>query len=148
MRQSKLYHRTIAAFAGSLTMVVATNASAAGFAMNGDAGSSSFNQAWGSTSSSSMNAGADPSIRDANGNLTIVNGLIGPANLTQQTGVGSTSAGATTGTGTNGNATATAIGNNLSVQVQGNWNTTIVNSTQTNTGNQNANASLNGQLKL
>ncbi len=146
MRRSKFYHRTIAAFAGSLSIAVVTDASAAGFSQNGDAGSSSFNAAWGMTSSSSMNAGTDPSIRDANGNLTIVNGLVGPANVSQQSGVGTSSAG--TGTSGSGTSTATAIGNNLSVQVQGNWNTVIVNSAQTNSGNQNANASLNGQLKL
>jgi holdfast attachment protein HfaA len=143
MRQSKLYHRTIAAFAGSLSVLAFTSAHAG---MNGVNTSASFNDPWGMTSNSQMNAGIDPNIRDANGNLSIVNGLIGPANVSQQSGAGTTTAGA--GNGSSGNASATAIGNNLSVQVQGSWNTVIVNSSQKNTGDQNATASLNGQLKL
>ena len=83
------------------------------------------------------------SMRDANGNLTMVNGQV--TSSTYQQGGGAQYAGAGVGTGGAGSAygQATAIGNQLSVVVLGNHNTTIIDSTQTNNGNQTATANLN-----
>jgi len=86
------------------------------------------------------------SMRDANGNLTMVNGQVTSSTYQQgQQGGGAQYAGAGVGTGGAGSAygQATAIGNQLSVVVLGNHNTTIIDSTQTNNGNQTATANLN-----
>lgn len=87
-------------------------------------------------------------LRDANGNLTITNGLIqGGSGL----GFGlNTQWGQTDGfygaTGFGNSNTGTAVGNQLNVITQGNWNTVIIDSTQINNGNQTA--VLNGELNL
>jgi holdfast attachment protein HfaA len=89
-----------------------------------------------------------PSLRDANGNLTMVNGQVTSANFGQQTGVQQASA-TTSGTGSGGSGAmyggATAIGNSLNVVTNGSFNTVIVDSIQTNKGNQTANVSLTGK---
>ena len=90
---------------------------------------------------SNMNSASNYSMRDANGNLTMVNGQVDlrppipptpapsppmPAELAravQQT-----------------YGQATAIGNSLNVTVVGSHNTTIIDSSQINTGNQTATA--------
>lgn len=83
------------------------------------------------------------SLRDANGNLTVVNGQFTSSTMSQQSGVqnmnvaGSGGAGALFGG-------ATAIGNSLNVVTVGNNNTVIVNSHQTNNGNQTATTSIGG----
>ena len=142
-----------------LMAIATTSASAADVAARqaATAASQGFNNSAAYNSGFGMSAGgenqaASGSIRDANHNLSIVNGIIGgvgagasasasaAANVGVQEGVSQLS----TGTG----ATATAIGNSLNVNVIGNWNTTIVDSTQINNGNQNADVSLNGKLKL
>jgi len=91
----------------------------------------------------SQNQASAYSMRDANGNLTMVNGQV--TSSTYQQGGGAQYAGAGVGTGGAGSAygQATAIGNQLSVVVLGNHNTTIIDSTQTNNGNQTATANLN-----
>ena len=93
----------------------------------------------------------NPSLRDANGNLTVINGQFTSSAFAQQTGVqsmGTISAGALSSLGTSasgaGYGNATAIGNSLNVVTVGNNNTVVVNSSQTNNGNQNASVSLNG----
>jgi holdfast attachment protein HfaA len=85
------------------------------------------------TSASENTAWNNP-IRDANGNLEIVNGII-------QTGDGAFSSLAASdvaggsGVGTQiGAARATAYGNQLNVVTSGKFNTVIVNSTQINNG--------------
>jgi holdfast attachment protein HfaA len=105
------------------------------------------------------NAAINPSLRDSNGNLTVVNGQVTSANFgfsssgVQSMGTISSSSlatsygtataysayssGSTTSTGA-GSSTATAIGNSLNVVTVGNNNTVIVNSVQTNNGNQTA----------
>ena len=90
-----------------------------------------------------QNTPSSYSMRDANGNLTMVNGQV--TSSTYQQGGGAQYAGAGVGTGGAGSAygQATAIGNQLSVVVLGNHNTTIIDSTQTNNGNQTATANLN-----
>jgi holdfast attachment protein HfaA len=121
--------------------------------------SSSYNSPYG-MNQTEENAPVDSSLRDANGNLTVVNGVFTSSTMSQQTGVqyssglGSSAISATlgnaanntlsNGVGTSTAGVATAIGNSLNVVTVGNDNTVIVNSTQTNNGNQTATASVNG----
>ncbi len=91
-----------------------------------------------------MNSASSYSMRDANGNLTMVNGQLTPSIYSNASG----SQFATSGVGTAGAAgeaygQATAIGNSLNVTVIGTHNTTIIDNQQTNTGNQTATAAVN-----
>jgi holdfast attachment protein HfaA len=123
---------------------IATGAQAGDYSM-----SSSYNQGYG-MAAGQENAPIDASLRDANGNLTIVNGQFTSSSMSQQSGVqqmstigggmgsigtvtNSTSGGTSTST-----ATASAIGNQLNVVTVGNNNTVVVDSSQTNNGNQTA----------
>jgi holdfast attachment protein HfaA len=109
----------------------------------------------------SQNTPVDPSLRDANGNLTLVNGQFTSSAMSQQTGLqpmgavgmstlaasNSTSSGVSTttiggGVGNGTTGTASAIGNSLNVVTVGSNNTVVVNSQQTNNGNQTANVDL------
>jgi len=96
------------------------------------------------------NSTISPSMRDANGNLTVVNGQFTSSQFSSQSGAQSMSSSGTSlanmGTRTSGAAFggATAIGNQLQVVTVGNYNTVVVSSHQTNTGDQTANFSLNG----
>jgi holdfast attachment protein HfaA len=84
------------------------------------------------------------SLRDSNGNLTVVNGQFTSSTMSQQSGVQNTSvagSGASSGALFGG---ATAIGNSLNVVTVGNNNTVVVNSHQTNNGNQTATTTVNG----
>ena len=115
----------------------------------------SYNSPYGLTSGTE-NQTINPSLRDANGNLSVVNGQFTSSAFSQQTGVqsmgtiSSTSLAnlGTSGTGVGSSGTAyggaTAIGNSLNVVTVGNNNTVVVNSTQTNNGNQTASVTLNG----
>lgn len=90
----------------------------------------------------SQNQASNFSLRDANGNLTVVNGQVAPSIFQQSSGAQYSGS----GVGMNTPSTygqATAIGNNLSVTVIGSHNTTIIDSTQTNNGNQTATADIN-----
>ena len=91
----------------------------------------------------SQNAPSSYSMRDANGNLTMVNGQVTSAQYSQ--GSGAQFAGGGVGMGGAGSAygQATAIGNSLNVTVIGSHNTTIIDSSQINNGNQTATADLN-----
>jgi len=91
-----------------------------------------------------MNSTSSYSMRDANGNLTMVNGQLTPSIYSNASG----SQFASSGVGTAGAAgeaygQATAIGNSLNVTVIGTHNTTIIDNQQTNTGNQTATAAVN-----
>jgi holdfast attachment protein HfaA len=91
-----------------------------------------------------MNSASSYSMRDANGNLTMVNGQLQPSVYSNASG----SQFATAGVGTAGAAgeaygQATAIGNSLNVTVLGSHNTTIIDNQQTNSGNQTATAAVN-----
>ena len=91
-----------------------------------------------------QNTASNYSMRDPNGNLTMVNGQIQPSVYSNASG----SQFATAGVGTAGAAgeaygQATAIGNSLNVTVIGTHNTTIIDNQQTNTGNQTATAAVN-----
>jgi len=91
-----------------------------------------------------QNQASDYSLRDANGNLTMVNGQVTPSIYSNASG----SQFATAGVGMGGAAgqaygQATAIGNQLNVTVIGMHNTTIIDNQQTNTGNQTATSAVN-----
>ncbi|MGD0190546.1 MAG: holdfast anchoring protein HfaA [Rhizomicrobium sp.] len=112
------------------------------------ANASSYNNPYGMTQGSE-NQAVDPSLRDANGNLALVNGQFQSSSMSQQSGVqnmgvlGGGASGSSLGSGVGfGPVTsATAIGNSLNVVTVGSNNTVIVNSTQTNNGNQTATTS-------
>jgi holdfast attachment protein HfaA len=93
---------------------------------------------------STQNTPSNYSMRDANGNLTMVNGQIEPSTYSNSSGsqFASTSGGVGTSGAGSAYGQATAIGNSLNVVVVGSHNTTIIDSTQTNTGNQTATADL------
>lgn len=92
----------------------------------------------------SQNQASSYSMRDANGNLTMVDGRVTSSTYSQGSGAqwagGGVGGG---GGGLNAYGQATAIGNQLNVVVIGSRNTTIVDSTQINNGNQTAAANLN-----
>ncbi|HXC53787.1 MAG TPA: holdfast anchoring protein HfaA [Rhizomicrobium sp.] len=96
------------------------------------------------------NAPPNTSLRDANGNLQVVNGQFTSANFGSASGAGASASGASSagGVGTSGAGTAfgnaTAIGNQLNVVTLGNNNTVVVNATQNNSGNQTATNTVNG----
>jgi holdfast attachment protein HfaA len=105
---------------------------------------------WSSSSSyngfgtTTMNSASNYSMRDANGNLTMVNGQIQPSVYSNATGSQFSSAGVgTTGAAGEAYGQATAIGNSLNVTVIGTHNTTIIDNQQINTGNQTATAAVN-----
>lgn len=135
----------IAALVGSLA---AQAARAADYGTSGD-----YNNPYG-MSSSQENAPIDPSLRDANGNLSVVNGVftssnMGQASVQQMSSLGAFNSGSTLNTGGvgfgSGNvAQAQAIGNQLNVVTVGSGNTVIVNSHQSNNGDQNATVNENG----
>jgi holdfast attachment protein HfaA len=124
------------------TILLAGVASAA-FATAASAGSydtsSSYNNPVG-MSSAQMNAPVNSSLRDANGNLEVVNGKITSSSFSEVGGVQGFNPG-TSGVG--GNSSATAIGNQLNVVTMGSNNIVIVDSTQINNGDQTANNTVN-----
>lgn len=91
--------------------------------------------------SGSQNQASNYSMRDANGNLTLVNGQVAPSIFQQGSGAQYVGGGVGAGASTYGQANA--IGNQLSVVVLGNHNTTIIDSSQVNNGNQTATTELN-----
>jgi holdfast attachment protein HfaA len=139
----------------SRQILLAATAGLCAAAFGGEAGAADYSNAASYNSGYGMTAGQEnqainPSLRDANGNLTIVNGQFTSSSFSTQTGVqnmGTISSSTLSSLGTSTGTTygsATAIGNSLNVVVVGNNNTTVVNSSQTNTGNVTASTSLNG----
>jgi holdfast attachment protein HfaA len=138
--------------------LAATLAAGPALAQSASSTASQFSHGYG-PGAGDLNGPVNVNTRDANGNRTIVDGVIQNGNtnsifgklsvngaLDQFSGAGSAS-----GSGAGGTAvgTATAIGNNLVVETNGNFNTVIVNATQTNTGAITATTTvLNGKLKL
>ena len=115
---------------------------------------SSYTKGYG-TGTGGFESPVDVSTRDANGNMTIVNGVMQAASgsiFSNLATMGAASATSGAGTSSGGSASsygqATAIGNNLNVEVSGSYNTVIVNSTQTNTGAISATTVLNGKVNL
>jgi holdfast attachment protein HfaA len=112
------------------------------------ASASFYNSPYGMTQGSE-NQAVDPSLRDANGNLALVNGQFQSSSMSQQSGVqnmgvlggGASGSALGSGAGFGPVTSATAIGNSLNVVTVGSNNTVIVNSSQTNNGNQTATTS-------
>jgi holdfast attachment protein HfaA len=135
-------HR-IAILASAALMAAA--AAGPAFAQTMSASSASYNSGYGRTPDEE-NQPINPSLRDPNGNLLVINGII--TNSSNQGlfsgGVASSSSGASSsGSGAFASG-ATAIGNNLSVVTEGNDNTVIIDSRQTNNGTVTANSSTSG----
>jgi holdfast attachment protein HfaA len=122
----------------ALGAAVATSAAAAGNFDN----SVNYNNPIGMTSGQE-NATVNSSLRDANGNLTVVNGQITSSSFSEVNGAQAFNGGVGNPAGTR-TGTATAIGNQLNVVTAGSNNVVIVSSTQTNNGSQTANTNLNG----
>ena len=124
----------------ALTALALTSVFVSSNALAGDWTNASMYNGYGTTTQNQPSA---YSMRDANGNLTLINGQVAPSIFQQGSGaqyagggVGMSGAGSTYGQ-------ASAIGNQLSVVVLGSHNTTIIDSAQTNNGNQTATADLN-----
>jgi len=123
----------------ALLASAAVLAAAPAFAQTMNANSASYNAGWG-RSSDQENQPINPSMRDANGNLLVVNGVI--MNSTSQSLL---SGGGVSTSGSGAFASgATAIGNSLSVVTQGNDNTVIIDSRQTNNGTVTATSTTSG----
>jgi holdfast attachment protein HfaA len=120
--------------------LVAFTATTAASAQAGDWTNSAMYNGYGAAS---QNSPSNYSMRDPNGNLTMVNGQV--TSSTYQSGSGAQYSGGGVGMGGAGPTygEASAIGNQLSVVVLGSHNTTIIDSSQTNNGNQTATANVN-----
>jgi len=137
MRRLNVY-RAIFCAAGAL--LGAQTALADGYGNAGD-----YNAPYG-MNPGQPNQPIDPSLRDANGNLVVENGVftssnMGAAGAQQMSSLGAYSNGTTLmsgGVGMGSVMQAQAIGNQLNVVTVGTGNTVIVNSHQTNNGDQSA----------
>ena len=147
------------AFAGVLSVICLAGGADAQITSASD-----YNHPYG-IAQGATNAPVDASLRDSNGNLTLVNGQFTSSTMGQETGLqpmgslGMSSLAAsntvvsgasvtTTGAGAGGASmmgTASAIGNQLNVVTVGNNNTVVVNSKQINNGNQTATVNMSGQ---
>ncbi len=120
---------------GAAMAATATAASAGEFDQ-----ASSYNSPVG-MSAAQTNAPVNSSLRDANGNLAVVDGKITSSSFGEVGGVQSFNPGMSGGVG--GNSSASAIGNQLNVVTLGSNNIVIVDSTQINNGDQTANNTVN-----
>lgn len=125
----------------TIAALVLLAAAGAAEAQQGAGAAAQFRAGYGRTAGTETQ-GVEPGLRDANGNLLMVNGRL------QHQAAYSSMSGAGAAYGHYGAGGSTAIGNLLNVVVQGNWNTVIVNSTQTNSGDVTAGTELNGNLNL
>ena len=136
------------ALAASIVVLAAFAAGGAA-AQNMSATSSSYNAGYGRTPGDEERGVTNVGMRDANGNLIAVNGIVQTgASANAAAGAGAWGYGGVGGNPYGQLGGATAIGNNLNVTVQGNWNTVIVDSTQINNGDVSASVELNGQVDL
>ena len=129
-------HLRIALLAGAVLMAAAAGPACA---QTMSSNSASYNSGWGRTPDQE-NQAASAQMRDANGNLVVVDGVIMNStnqNLFSGGGVSSSGSGAFAGG-------ATAIGNSLSVVTQGNDNTVIIDSRQINNGTVTATSTTSG----
>jgi holdfast attachment protein HfaA len=108
-----------------------------------EAGDWTNSAAYNGYGAASQNQSSSYSMRDANGNLTMVDGRVTSSTYSQGSGAQWAGGGVGGGGGLNAYGQATAVGNQLSVVVLGNHNTTIIDSTQVNNGNQTATTTLN-----
>ena len=107
------------------------------------ANSGSYNAGYGRTSDEE-NQPVNPQMRDANGNLVVVDGVIEAGSDSSVFSNAGASGVFDTVAGVGASGGASAVGNNLVVVTEGNNNTVIVNSKQTNSGNISASSSLSG----
>jgi holdfast attachment protein HfaA len=130
-------------FPAKMLLAVTLVAGAPGAAQAGDWSNSANYNGFGTAT---QNTPSNFSLRDANGNLTLVNGQFVGSSFSSASGVGAANAMGGVGLATPGSVTgqATAIGNSLNVVVVGSHNTTVVDSNQINNGNQTATAHLSG----
>jgi holdfast attachment protein HfaA len=142
--------------AGGVAVLLALGGAGAAGAQSASGTLSQYNRGYGS-GLSGYSEPVNVSTRDANGNRTIIDGVIqnGSSNSIfgklSVAGAGSEFTGSGVSTNTTGAATgtATAIGNNLVVVTSGSYNTVIVNATQTNNGPVTATTTvLNGKINL
>jgi len=127
---------------------IATSVVLAPAAMAQISTASSYNSPYG-MSQAQENQTVDPSLRDSNGNLTLVNGQFQSSSMSQQSGVQSMGVLGVNGSGTTLGSNAgfgpvgssSAIGNSLNVITTGSNDTVVVDSTQNNNGNQTATVS-------
>jgi holdfast attachment protein HfaA len=96
--------------------------------------SASYNAGYG-RSTDEENQPVDVTMRDANGNLVVVDGVIQAGQDSSVFSNAGAGGAFDTVAGVGGSGAATAFGNNLVVVTEGNNNTVIVNSVQTNSGN-------------
>ena len=118
----------------------------AGSACAAQAGDWSNSANYNGFGAATQNTPSNFSLRDANGNLSLVNGQFVGSSFSSATGVGAANVAGGVGLPGTGQVSgqATAIGNSLNVVVVGSHNTTVVNSNQINNGNQTASAQLGG----
>jgi holdfast attachment protein HfaA len=129
MAHRSLYALPFALVCGAL---LATTAAAQSMTAN----SADYNGGYGRASGQENHAIEFGGARDANGNRTIIDGIIQTGAATVQARASATAAAmADVSGGVGGSGSATAVGNSLTVITQGNNNTVIVNSRQTNSGN-------------
>ena len=134
--RSRVWPRAAAALAA---MALAGSAQAQ--TMN--ANSAAYNAGYGRTTDQE-NQVVNVSMRDVNGNLTIVDGVIETGQDSSVFASGGTSGVGDVVSGAGTSSSASAIANNLVVVTEGSNNTVIVNSTQTNSGNVTATSSVTG----
>jgi holdfast attachment protein HfaA len=120
-------------------LAIATGANAQTMTAN----SGSYNAGYGRTSDEE-NQPVNPQMRDANGNLVVVDGVIEAGSDSSVFSNAGASGAFDTVAGVGASGGASAVGNNLVVVTEGNDNTVIVNSKQTNSGNISASSSLSG----
>jgi holdfast attachment protein HfaA len=134
----------------SRKLVPATMAALAGLAFAGladaqtmNANGANYNAGYGRVADQE-NQAVNVGVRDANGNLVVVDGVI-QAGTDASVFSNAGAAGAfDTVAGVGASGGASAVGNNLTVVTQGNWNTVIVNSVQNNSGNVTATTAVSG----
>jgi holdfast attachment protein HfaA len=126
----------------SFTLALTAFALAATAAQAGDWTNSAMYNGYGAAT---QNTPSNYSMRDANGNLTMVNGQVTSSTYAYASGAQYGGGGVGTGGAPQTYGQATAIGNQLNVVVVGSHNTTIIDSSQVNNGNQTATANLNRQ---
>jgi holdfast attachment protein HfaA len=124
----------------ALTLLALSATAAPTSAWAGDWTNASMYNGYGSAN---QNNASGYSMRDANGNLTMVNGQVTSAQYQQGSGAQYAGGGVGMGGASQTYGQASAIGNQLSVVVLGSHNTTIIDSQQTNNGNQTATADVN-----
>jgi holdfast attachment protein HfaA len=149
-------HPVSIAAATALAAALAVFDAGAASAQTMNTNSAAFNAGFGRTAGEE-NRPVNVGLTDANGNFTVINGVVqapagsifgevrAAAAASVSAGFSFTSGAGDSFTGAGSGSSASVVGNNLNVVVQGNNNTVIVNSTQTNTGALSATSTVNGK---